>query len=98
MPIRRADLPTRVIDGEVVILDRAGGNVHQLNVTASQVWNECDGTHSAADIVAQLVATFEEAPEDVILHDVSEIIMTFRRHGLLRTEPSADNVGEMVEK
>src|SRR5262245_12987287 len=56
---RRPDLTTCTVDGEVVIFDRAAGFVHQLNATASRIWDACDGTHSVEDIAAQLMERFE---------------------------------------
>ena len=80
--IRRPDLLTSWIDGEVVILDRAGGVVHQLNPTASYIWSACDGRRAVAEIAAGLAADFESAPEEV-LDDVLRSLADFDRLGLL---------------
>jgi len=79
---RRSDLVARTINGEVVILDRAAGTVHQLNATASHIWSACDGAHSVADIAASVAARFEETPETV-LRDVLATLADFQRLGLL---------------
>ena len=53
-PRTREDLSARVIGGEVVVLDRDGGKVHQLNATASYVWGRCDGRLTEAEIADDL--------------------------------------------
>ncbi len=44
LPQRRSDIIYRTIEGETVILNRNEGRLHQLNPTASFIWNCCDGT------------------------------------------------------
>ena len=85
----RPDLITSTVDGEIVILDRAAGYVHQLNATASQIWRACDGRHSAEDIAAQVTERFEIAPEAVLL-DVTTAIAEFERLGLLLDGPPGE--------
>ena len=80
--VRRADVLTRTIQREVVVLDRAAGYVHQLNETASCVWNRCDGAHSADDIAAHLAVTYD-VPLAEVLSDVSATLADFRRLGLV---------------
>src|SRR5215208_89732 len=66
-PCRRtgADLTPCVVDGDVVILDRTKGYVHQLNATASHIWSACDGRRSVDDIAASLGASFTDPPQDL---------------------------------
>jgi pyrroloquinoline quinone biosynthesis protein D len=85
-PTSRSDLATRVVDGEVVILDRANGTVHRLNATAAAIWKLCDGEHSVAAIAEHIDAAYDQAPDDV-RGEVSRTIVDFERLGLL--EPSA---------
>jgi hypothetical protein len=49
----------REIDGETVVLDRRLRRIHQLNTTASFVWQLCDGRHAVDDIAMGLVDDFE---------------------------------------
>lgn len=85
MPRRRSNLVTRQIEGEVVILDREAGKVHQLNPTAGSVWNSCDGSSSARSIAERLAASFCVNP-DMALRDVEMLLQEFQRLGLLHIE------------
>jgi hypothetical protein len=68
-PKRRLDLSARLIDGEAVVLDRQAGWVHQLNPTASYVWERCDGQATVTDIARQLAQAFD-VDLTVATHDV----------------------------
>ena len=57
-PRRRADLRTRVVDGETVVLDRREEFVHQFNQTASYIWECCDGLRTPEEIARALCETF----------------------------------------
>ena len=71
---------TRIVDGEIIILDRAAGRVHQLNRTASYIWNVCEG-RSAPEIATEMAARFDVIP-DMVLNDVQTTLSDFRRFGL----------------
>jgi Coenzyme PQQ synthesis protein D (PqqD) len=61
-PRRRPDLTMREIDGEVLILDRRAGRIHQLNRTASYIWDRCDGAVTVDEIARDLVRVFDVDP------------------------------------
>jgi Coenzyme PQQ synthesis protein D (PqqD) len=86
---RRPDLLTSWVDGEVVILDRVTGFVHQLNPTASYIWGACDGRHDVGEIAAGIASDFEGAPE-AVLDDVLRSLLDFERLGLLVEEQVED--------
>ncbi len=78
------------VEGDVVILDRRGGYVHQLNATASHIWSACDGRHTIDEIAASLSASFADAPQDV--HDtVVRTLSEFERLGLLVSPSLSDD-------
>jgi Coenzyme PQQ synthesis protein D (PqqD) len=81
-PLPRPDLIVRLVEGEVVILDRSAGRVHHLNATASCIWSACDGTQSVSEIVACVVDKFDGASETVI-RDVMIALAQFQELGLL---------------
>ena len=78
---KRLDLSERTLEGETVILDRASGQIHHLNSTASFVWKRCDGasTHS---IVEQLAQAFHVSPAKAE-KDVIALLSEFKKVNLL---------------
>jgi hypothetical protein len=82
-PKRRSDVNVRVVDGEVVILDRQAELIHQLNHTASYIWDRCDGHSTAAEIATQLVTAFD-VDASTAIHDVATTVSQLYRLGLLK--------------
>ena len=82
LPKRRADLSFRDVDGETVVLDRRLGKVHQLNRTASYVWQHCDGRTEVREIVASLARSYGVEPGDVE-GDVAAVMAQFAELGLI---------------
>jgi Coenzyme PQQ synthesis protein D (PqqD) len=74
---RRTDVQACLLDGELVMLDRDREFVHQLNKTASFIWEQCDGRRTAAEIADQLAETFE-VDGQTALKDVLEILVTLK--------------------
>ena len=81
-PKRREDLNYRTIDGETLILNRQEGRLHQLNPTASFIWDCCDGNSNLADIVGRLAGAYEVDP-NTARKDVEEVISNLRSSNLL---------------
>ena len=79
---RRSDLRTQVVDGEMIVLDRQQGLVHQLNKTASYIWEQCDGQRTAAEVASQLCENFE-VEKPTALNDVLEVLKTLQDLKLL---------------
>jgi len=84
-PKRRADITTRDVNGETLILDRKHEEVHQLNNTASYVWQRCDGKTSVAEIALSMAHDFCAEPGDVE-QDVAGLITQFSALRLLEPE------------
>jgi hypothetical protein len=61
-PKRRPDVRSRLIDGEAVVLDQQAAVIHQLNATASYIWERCDGHATMADMAHQLAHAFDVDP------------------------------------
>lgn len=85
LPKRRADLSYRDVDGETVVLDRRLGKVHQLNRTASYVWQHCDGGTEVREIVASLARSYGVEPGDVE-GDVAAVMAQFAELRLIETQ------------
>ena len=83
-PQRRPDIRTRVVDGETIVLDRREEFVHQLNKTASYIWERCDGRYSPAEIADEVCAAFE-VDHLTALRDVLDIVKELERRKLLQS-------------
>jgi len=81
-PKRRSDLNYRTIEGETVILNRKEGRLHQLNPTASFIWDCCDGGSNIADIIDRLAGAYE-VDFSTARKDVEEILLNLRSSHLL---------------
>ncbi len=84
-PRARADLTARAVDGEAVLLDRAGGKVHQFNRTAAFIWSRLDGRTSPQAIATALAEAFEVEPETAG-RDVEALVAQFGALGLLAAD------------
>jgi hypothetical protein len=58
-PKRRSDVQARLIEGEMVVLDRKAELVHQLNQTATYIWERLDGKTPLEAIARTLVDSFD---------------------------------------
>jgi hypothetical protein len=83
-PKRRSDVSVRVIEGETVVFDRQAGRVHQLNQTASYIWERCDGTCRVMDLTHQLTQDFD-VDRTTAANDVAAIILQLQGLNLLET-------------
>jgi len=84
-PRARPDLTARAVDGEAVLLDRAGGKVHQFNRTATFIWSRLDGRTSPENLAAALAEAFEVEPETAG-RDVEALLQQLRALGLLAAD------------
>jgi hypothetical protein len=83
-PQRRPDVTYRTIDGEAVILNRQEGHLHQLNPTATFIWNCCDGIFKI-DEIADRLANAYEIDYFTARQDVEGIVTKLRSLNLLQT-------------
>ena len=56
---RRKCVQSRLVEGEMIVLDREHDLIHQLNKTATFIWEHCDGQQSAADIANSVCENFD---------------------------------------
>ena len=61
-PRQRPDLTARTVGSEIIVIDRITNQEHQLNVTASFVWQRCDGTHTPPQIAEALLDAYDVDP------------------------------------
>ena len=81
-PKRRSNLNWRTIDGETLILNREEGRLHQLNPTASFIWDCCDGNSNIEEIVNRLAGAYE-VDDRTACKDVEEVLFNLRSSKLL---------------
>ena len=77
---RRMGVQSRLVEGEMVVLDREHDLIHQLNKTATFIWEHCEGQQSAAEIANAVCENFEVDEATAI----REVIQTLERLQSLR--------------
>jgi len=79
---RRDDtLPCQEIQGEAVIVCPARRELHQLDPTATFLWNRLDRPRTAAELAEALCEEFEVTPEQAE-RDVRAFLADLERKGL----------------
>jgi hypothetical protein len=63
----------RIVDGAAVIVLADTGEVTLLNPVGTRVWELCDGSRTAGEIVEMITTEFEVAPEQA-LQDVENFL------------------------
>ena len=86
-PRWRDDLIFRQVDEDFVVYDPVTDRTALLNLSAAAVLDLCDGSHTAAEIAAEVAAAFGE-PERDILADVEKTLNNFTAQGFF--EPARD--------
>lgn len=72
----RPDLAIEIADGELIILDKAAGKVHQLNSSASFVWHCISDGFGTDEIALQLSEAFGIERETALV-DVQAAVAQF---------------------
>ena len=81
-PKRRSDLNHRTINGETLILNREEKRLHQLNPTASFIWDCCDGNSNIDAIIDRLTRAYE-VDASTARKDVETVLLNLRTSNLL---------------
>ena len=81
-PNRRTEFEERVVEGEMVVMDKESEQIHQLNQTASFIWQLCDGDHDRQQIAEELAEAFE-IDADTAEADVADTSKKLEEIGLL---------------
>ena len=83
IPVKRRDgLILRRVRQELLLLDTEFKQIHQLNETASFIWDKWEHVPDAVEI-ARLLAQKFDVEEDVVLNDVSAMVGRLRELKLL---------------
>jgi len=81
-PVHDASTASRVFSGEAVVISPAENTVRMLNTVGSRIWELADGQHSVDDIVEQLVAEYDVAPDEARA-GVEQFVSELAQKGLL---------------
>ena len=68
------------MDDELLLYHPEQDTILHFNQTASLIWQLCDGTRSAAELIALLQAAYPEAAGE-ICGDVTEALQQFEKNG-----------------
>jgi hypothetical protein len=80
----RKDLGVKKVDDGLLILDKNREKIHQLNETASFVWECFTEGQKPVEIAAEIAKKFDVS-EAVARRDIDKIIEQFSALGLLET-------------
>ena len=78
----RSDVVVENSEGELVVLDKDGGRVHQLNQSAALIWSGLSEGLGTDKIAVKLTSAFE-VEHDTAVSDVLAAIAQFTELGLL---------------
>ena len=78
----RSDLGTEDVDGELIVLDKTAGKVHQLNSSASFVWN-CLSDGLAIEDIALIISEECGIEPETALTDVRAVLAQFEALALV---------------
>ena len=76
------------MDDEVLVYDPVVDRTHRLNVSATLIWELCDGTRSLEDIARALTEQFE-VEFDTALQDARTVLEQLKEEQLLTGIPAA---------
>lgn len=80
----RADLASERVDDDVLLLDKSNGKIHQLNPTASLVWESLQKGVDEQRI-AEIVSETFEIDADTAKSDLQKLMKQFNELGLLKS-------------
>ena len=79
---QRKNLTIQSVDDETLILDLDSNNIHQLNSTASFVWEQCNGSVPVEEVV-ELFASHYGIDGETARVDVGRVIEVLSELGLI---------------
>ncbi len=81
-PTKMDHLIQHDLDDEVLVYDPVVDRTHRLNVSATRIWELCDGTRSPEDIARVLTEQFEVEFETA-LQDARAVLEQLKEEQLL---------------
>jgi hypothetical protein len=87
-----ADVLSRVLDGEAVLLDLGSGSYFGLNDVATRAWELIGAGTTRARLRATLLEEFDVAPE-ALDADLGELLASLEAKGLVRIGARPSDAG-----
>ena len=87
-PRQNPDTPTRTIEGEAVVITPDDSQLHNLNATATLIWERSNGTRSLEEIFSEMLETYE-VEESELRADILDFIQESQSKGMLDLLESA---------
>ena len=56
-------LVARKVNDDFLIVDQNNGKIHQLNISAAFIWEQCDGKNAIGEIAEKTFEKFEIDPD-----------------------------------
>lgn len=78
----------RLVDGELVVLDRRQERIHHFNKTAGFIFRQCEGRSNMSEIARRTAEAFDADVSSVAPH-VESTLNLMRAEGLLEQSPEA---------
>lgn len=82
-PRRAANLASRILQGEAVIMNPADSTMFNLNETATAIWLAADGTSTLREIVEREVCAGCDVDAEAALCDAEEFARELEAHSIL---------------
>ena len=81
-PRRLFNLPWRQLEGRVVLVHPQAGKVHELNPTASFLWERADGKTTISELAQALTQEFQVSREQA-LTDTTDFVSQLHDQGVV---------------
>lgn len=82
-PRKAANLASRVLKGEAVIMNPADSSLFNLNETATAIWEAADGRTMLREIVEQAICPRFDVDAESALRDAEELVQALAAHSIL---------------
>jgi hypothetical protein len=82
-PKRPANLASRVLKGEAIIMNPADSSLFNLNETATAIWLAADGRTTLREIVEREVCPRFEVDAESALRDAEELVQSLAAQSIL---------------
>ena len=82
-PKRAANLASRVLKGEAIIMNPVDSSLFSLNETATAIWEAADGRTTLQEIVDRDLCPQFDVDRDSALRDAEQLVQALAEHSIL---------------